>query len=207
MWEITYKQLTAYSLQITTITKYIPKTNYNWKFKPICRTFSLTNGISSHFADDTWIMFGSTKLKTLETVLNGDLKKISDWLKANRLSLNIKKSKLFLFQKKQSNFDNKCISIKIDGCKLDPADNVKYLGVHNDKYFSWDFHITQLSNKLSRANDILSKLRHFTSKETHLSVSNAIFCSHMTYGCLVWSLTSIKNMDCISILQKSAYVF
>ena len=24
----------------------------------------------------------------------------------------------------------------------------------------------------------------------------------MTYGCLVWSLTTIKNMDCISILQK-----
>ena len=70
--------------------------------------FSLTNAISSHFADDTCIMFGSAKPKTLETVLNCDLKKISDWLKANRLSLNIKKSKLILFQKKQSNFDNKC---------------------------------------------------------------------------------------------------
>ena len=61
-------------------------------------------------------------------------------------------------------------TIKIDGCKLDPADNVKYLGVHIDKFVSWDFHITQLSNKLSRANGILSKLRHFTSKETLLSV-------------------------------------
>ena len=165
--------------------------------------FSLTNAISSHFADDTCIMFGSAKPKTLETVLNNcDLKKISDWLKANRLSLNIKKSKLILFQKKQSNFDNKCISIKIDGCKLDPANNVKYLGVHIDKFVSWDFHITQLSNKLSRANGILSKLRHFTSKETLLSLYYAIFYSHMTYGCLVWSLTTIKNMDCISILQK-----
>ena len=47
--------------------------------------FSLTNAISSHFADDTCIMFGSSKPKTLETVLNCDLKKISDWLKANRL--------------------------------------------------------------------------------------------------------------------------
>ena len=164
--------------------------------------FSLTNAISSHFADDTCIMFRSAKPKTLETVLNCDLKKISDWLKANRLSLNIKKSKLILFQKKQSNFDNKCISIKIDGRKLDPADSVKYLGVYIDKFVSWDFHITQLSNKLSRANGILSKLRHFTSKETHLSVYHAIFYSHMTYGCLVWSLTTIKNMDCISMLQK-----
>ena len=108
---------------------------------------------------------------------------------------------MILFQKKQSNFDNKCISIKIDGSKLDPAENVKYLDVHIDKFLSWDFHITQLSNKLSRANGILSKLRH-TTKETFLSVYYAIFYSHMTYGCLVWSLSTIKNMDCISILQK-----
>ena len=63
------------------------------------------NAIASHFADDTCIMYGSSKPKTLETVLNCDLKKISDWLKANRLSLNVKKSKLIFFQKKQSNFD------------------------------------------------------------------------------------------------------
>ena len=115
--------------------------------------------------------------KTLETVLNCNLKRISDWLKANRLSLNIKKSKLILFQKKQSNFDNKSISIKLDGCKLEQTDNVKYLGVYIDKFVSWDFHITQLSNKLSRANGILCKLRHFTTKETLLSVY-AIFYSH-----------------------------
>ena len=144
-------------------------------------------------------MFGSFKPKTLETVLNCDLKRISDWLKANRLSLNIKKSKLILFQKKQSDFDNKSISIKLDGCKLDPTDNVKYLGVYIDKFVSWDF--------LSRANGILCKLRHFTTKETLLSIYYTIFYSHMTYGCLVWSLTTIKNMDSITILQKSAYKF
>ena len=53
--------------------------------------FSLNNAIACHIADDTCIMFGSCKPKTLETVLNCDLKKISDWLKANRLLLNISK--------------------------------------------------------------------------------------------------------------------
>ena len=72
--------------------------------------------------------------------------------------------------------------------------------VYIDKFASWDFHITQLSNKLSRANGILCKLRHFTTKETLLSVYYAIFYSYMTYGCLVWSF--IKNMDSITILQK-----
>ena len=147
---------------------------------------------ASHFADDTCIMFGSSKPKTLETVLNCDLKKILDWLKANRLSF-VKKSKLVLFQMKQSNFANKSKSIKLDGCELDPTESVRYLGVYIDNFLSWDFHISQLSNKLSRANGILSKLRHFTTKEILLSVYYAIFYSHMIYSCLVWSLT--KNMD------------
>ena len=163
---------------------------------------SLDNANASHFADDTCIMFGSSKPKTLETVLNCDLKKMSDWLKANRLSLNVKKSKLVLFQKKQSNFDKNSISIKLDGCKLDPTESVQYLGVIIDNFVSWGFQISQISNKLSRANCILSKLRHFTTKETLLSVYYAIFYSHMTYGCLVWSLTTAKNIDIITILQK-----
>ena len=90
----------------------------------------------------------------------------------------------------------------IYGCKFDPTDNVQYLGVYIDKFLSWDCYITQLSNKLSRANGILSKLRHFTKKETLLSVYYAIFYSHMTYGCLVWLFTSSKNMDSITVLQK-----
>ena len=81
------------------------------------------------------LMFGNSKPKTLETVLNCDLKKILDWLKANRLSLNVKKSKLVLFQKKQSNFDNKSISIKLGCCKLDPTENVRYLGVYMIIFF------------------------------------------------------------------------
>ena len=58
--------------------------------------YSLLIKPSSHFADDICIMFGTQKLKTLETVLNCNLKQISDWLKANRLSLNVKKSKCFI---------------------------------------------------------------------------------------------------------------
>ena len=103
--------------------------------------FSVNNAIASRF--------GSSKPKTFKTVLSCDLKKILDWLKANRLSLNVKKSKLVLFQKKQSNFDNMSISIKLDGCKLDPSENVRYLGVYIDNFLSWDFNVSQLSNKLN----------------------------------------------------------
>ena len=60
-----------------------------------------------------------------------------------------------------------------------------------------------MNAKLSRTNEILSKLRHYVPKKTMLSVYYALLYSHMTYRSLVWSLTTQKNLDTIFMLQKS----
>ena len=57
--------------------------------------FALKDSIASHFGDDTCILYASNKLKSIETVLNCDLKLASDWLNANRLSLNVDKASYF----------------------------------------------------------------------------------------------------------------
>ena len=58
--------------------------------------FCLNNCSSNHFADDTCLIYASKRIKTLETELNTDLKAPSEWLKAKRLSLNVKKSQLII---------------------------------------------------------------------------------------------------------------
>ena len=85
-----------------------------------------------------------------------------------------------------------------------PSNFVKYLGVLIDENLSWDHHVNGLNNKLSRANGIISKPRHYAPKSVVLSVYHVIFYSHMiyVYGCSVWSLTTKINLDLVSILQK-----
>ena len=162
---------------------------------------SMKQSTTSHFADDTCISYSAKKIKTLETILNYDLKTVTDWLQANRLSLNVDKSKLIIFKSKQKRLSN-TFSIKLNGSKLEPTDNVKYLGLYIDQNLSFDFHINQLSKKLSRSNGILAKLRHFAPIETLIAVYYSTFYSYLLYGCPVWSLTSLINLNCISILQK-----
>ena len=94
------------------------------------------------------------------------------------------------------------ISINFSGKRLIPVDHIKYLGMYIDKYLSWNVHINLLSKKLSRANGILSKLRHNAPIETCLLVYYAIFYSHLIYGCNIWGLTSDENLKKIEILQK-----
>ena len=140
--------------------------------------FALKGSIASHFA----ILYASNMLKSIETILNCDLKSTSEWLIANRLSLNLDKSKL-IFKPKQRKLNNVSISINLGGVRLIPSDNVKYLRLHLAKYLSLNIKINQLSEKLSWANGIISKLRHFVTKQTFISVYYSLFYSHLLYGC------------------------
>ena len=157
---------------------------------------------SGHFADDTFIMYNNKNLKTIETIINTELKQVSKWLKLNKLALNAGKTELIFFHSLRHALNYDGISINFNGVKLFPADNIKYLGMYIDKYLSWDFHIQQLSKKLSRANGVLSKLRHNTPIETCIQVYYAIFYSHLIYGCSIWGLTTEENLNKIEILQK-----
>ena len=52
---------------------------------------------SGHFADDTFILYSSKNLRTIETVINYELKLVSTWLRLNKLSLNSDKTELIFF--------------------------------------------------------------------------------------------------------------
>ena len=167
--------------------------------------FSLGKATSTHFADDTCILHFSNKLKTVETELNKDLKHALTWLNANRLSLNVSKSKLLIFQSKYKNIDYSKTSIKLNGIRLLRSDHVKYLGIFIDNNLTWDYNTIQLSIKLSRTNGILNKLDHFTPLSSLISVYYSLFYSHVTYGCSVWSLTKMLNINKINFFRKNVY--
>ena len=108
---------------------YINDLRYSWKYSTV-----------SHFADDTSIIYSSNHLKTIETNLNFDLKCVPEWLKSNRLSLNVKKTKLLFFRSKYKTIQEN-ISIKIQGVRINPSSHVKYLGIFIDEHLSWKHQI------------------------------------------------------------------
>ena len=163
---------------------------------------SLSKTSCGHFADDTFILFHSKKPKTIETIVNTELKEVVKWLRLNKLSLNAAKTELIFFRsyKHPLNYDN--ISIKMNGLKLSPVDYIKYLGMYIDKFLNWNVHLYELSKKLSRANGIISKLRYNVPLNICIQVYYAIFYSYLNIGCNVWSFTNEKNIDTIQVLQN-----
>ena len=98
------------------------------------------------FADDTSIFATGDSYSEVRTVLNDDLNNVSNWLKANKLSLNIKKSNALNFKNRTTpskGTSEKKIEIKIDGNLIEEKEFVKYPGVIIDNKYS---HHTSLAN-------------------------------------------------------------
>ena len=101
-----------------------------------------------HFADDTNLLCIDKSLKVLCRKINYDLKGITNWLNANRISLNVNKTEFIIFRKPRKIVEFDQIKIKLNGKRLYPSTYVKYLGVLLDEHLSWKPHINEITKKI-----------------------------------------------------------
>ena len=155
------------------------------------------------FADDTSLYYSSKSTNNLENVMNCELAKISDWLSANRLSLNVAKSKLLYFTNKNRN-SLKNIEIRINGESLKEVDSAKYLGVHIDNKLSWSVHTNNLKLRLSKGISMLAKIRHYVPESVRRSLYFTFINSHTGYNLLNWGTAPSTNTETISAKTRKA---
>ena len=156
-----------------------------------------------HFADDTNLLLISNSLKKLNKHINHDLSNLVHWLRANKISLNTKKTELILFKSKNANL-TKHLNFRVSGQKILPVKTIKYLGIKFDEHLSFLPHMQDLALKLSRSNGMLAKIRHYVNFETLLSIYHAIFASHLRYACQVWAHSKNAKLGRIISLQNKA---
>ena len=161
------------------------------------------------FADDTSLLYANKNPRSLEAVVNKELASVCNWLMANKLSLNTKKSNFVIFRPYQKRLDFD-VTIKLfDHAKnslipLERKDYVKFLGILIDSNLTWKQHLLFISSKISKSLGILSRLRHFVPTVTLLSIYRSLIQPYTTYGIAVWGQAVPTNWDKLLILQKRA---
>ena len=156
-----------------------------------------------HFADDTNLLYTNKSLKKVNKHINHDLNHLCHWLRANEISLNTKKTEIIIFRSKNKNITKK-LNFRLSGQKIILSKSIKYLGINLDEHLTWSNHINILASKLSRANGILSKIRHFVPYKCLLTIYYALFNSHLTFGSQVWCQGTNENIKRITALQNKA---
>ena len=128
-----------------------------------------------------------------------------NWLNANKISVNVSKTKLIIFKPKRKLLDFN-MQVKLNGKRLYPNDSVKYLGVKMESKLNWKSHVNAIAAKLNRANAMLYKVRDFVNANVLKSIYYALFESHNKYACIMWG-QNISTINCLYILQKNALRF
>jgi len=154
------------------------------------------------FADDTNILFSHQDPNTLETIVNNELKYISNWFKLNKLSLNIKKTNYIIFKNKYSNKPTINLNINIDNVTIQQVETTKFLGLLIDSNLSWHSHTQHISKIISRLNGVIRRVRPYLPLETLHSLYNSLMLPYFSYGTMIWADPNNSNIDSIFLLQK-----
>ena len=101
------------------------------------------------YADDTCVLLNGNDYLSLIASLNSELDKLSIWLCANKLSLNVQKTYFMVFHRAKIKIVNP-IDVTMNNCCLKKTDSLKYLGVIIDHRLNWSQHITHVKNKVSK---------------------------------------------------------
>ena len=145
-----------------------------------------------HFADDTNLLNYNNSVKRMNKQVNQDLKNLTNWLKSNKIFLNVSKTEVALFKSSRKLTDAP-LKLKHNGKRFYPTKSVKYLGINIDKNLNWKQQISDTAIKLNKANGMNSELW----------IYHAIFEPHLYYSLLVWAQNS-NSIKRLFVLQKKS---
>jgi hypothetical protein len=160
------------------------------------------------FADDTTLQFSSNDLNILYNTVNIELEKAAEWFKANKLTLNISKTKYMLFRQPSQMIDFNNYNIKMDDKTIERIGEdcktkfFKFVGIKLDEHLTWSHHLNHVRGKLSSANYALSRIKNLLPTNIKLDIYNALFKSHLEYGLICWGGAKSSKLKPLLILQK-----
>ena len=140
-------------------------------------------------------------LDYLAHTLNLELNKLSIWFKANKLSLNLKKTKYIVFRPSQRRI-NCNIIISIDDQHIDRAKETVFLGVISDENLNWKSQISHIATKVSKSIGIIYKCSFYLSKTPLRILYYSLIYPYFHYCNVVWASTYKTNFRRLVTLQK-----
>ena len=152
------------------------------------------------FADDTNLFSSASNAISLQDGVNNDLAIIVEWLKVNKLSLNVTKTHFMCFSAK--NTATPCISLKIDGEAIAEVFKSIFLGVIIDSKLSWKDHIYFVCRKVARGIGVLIKARKVLWSESLKCLYYLFIYPYMIYCNQVWGSAYRTNIEPLLIFAE-----
>ena len=158
------------------------------------------------FADDTNLFVSDCNIENLFETVNKELRKVANWFKANKLFLNISKTKYSLFHstRKRKDIPNILPPLHIDNVPVKREFVTKFLGVYLDENISWKHHINIVSTKVCKSIGILYRTRCILSKFLRKQLYFSFINCYLNYANIAWASTNKSKLQALYRHQKHA---
>ena len=158
------------------------------------------------FADDTNLFFSHSDINLLFEKMNKELTNVSNWFNANKLSLNVKKTKFSFFHKssKKDNIPLRLPNLNINGFTIERESSIKFLGVWIDENLTWRDHIHTAENKIAKIIGLLYQRKHYLDKNCLKQTYFTYIHAYLNYASIAWASTHKIKLKKVQSKQKNA---
>ena len=160
------------------------------------------------FADDTTFQLTGSNSSDLIKRTNDELLKAEQWFSANKLTLNIKKTKYILFKNKGEHVHYEDVHIGDTPITRvgDTCDEklVRFLGIWIDERLSFEGHIHKLKSKLNSGIYALSTCQNSVPLNIRKTIYSSLIESHLRFGSIIYGAAKPGLLDQISVTQRKA---
>ena len=130
--------------------------------------------------------------------INGELLKVNEWLKINKLSLNAAKSKYMMFQKTNKYIE--ALDLKIDNLHIERVYEFNLLGLILDSQLNWSKHTVRVSSLCSMQIGVLNKLKYVLPLHIRYTLYNSFVLPYLSYCVMIRGFQTHRLLT----LQKRA---
>jgi len=154
------------------------------------------------FADDTVLVQSDHNLGKLQNSVNREMIKAMDWLTANKLSLNISKTKYMLITNKHVSRES--FVVNVNSNRIEKTLTFKYLGVIVDEKLTWKEHCKQLCCTTSKNVGAMYKVKHYVNNQALRTLYYSLTNSRAQYGIIAWGRAASCHIQRISVVLNRA---
>ena len=155
-----------------------------------------------HFADDTTVFMSGDCIEELCLDISVELGKVSEWLRANRLSLNIDKTSFILFT--HAHIERNYVSVSVGNHIIDQVNDIRFLGIQLDSRLNFNEQVNKLCKKLARVVGMMRKLRNLVPPHVTKSIYYSLFQSLLSYCIVIFGGCGKTNRDKLSKIVDRA---
>ena len=153
------------------------------------------------FADDSTFICSHKDIVTLINMVNQHLQHITNWLTANKLTLNISKTHYMIFHRHKK-FTYPLPPLTLNNIILHEVPTTKFLGVTIHKHLYWHKHIQDITNKISKQCGILYLIRDSLNAKSLNLIYYSLIYSNLLYCQTVWGAASLEALNPLIVAQK-----